>query len=224
VLRATVAIPWREGPGRLPAFERCTKYWREHGFPVVTADSDPDKPFLCNQARNLAVAKADTDIVIMADGDTIPQFIDTIQVALDYVERSPDYIVWPFTRYRYLDEFSVDEEDLEHIVGSPQPQWGGLNEWEDMSGGILVFNTKAFWDLGGYDENFTPGCWGYDDLAFHKAAETLGKTVRLQGLAYSFDHPAHRDMSDKNPNKRRYNALYAPAIGNSNLMRKVIGK
>lgn len=30
-------------------------WWLDNGFAVIDADSDPGKPFLCNQARNNAV-------------------------------------------------------------------------------------------------------------------------------------------------------------------------
>ena len=56
----------------------------EHfGFPVIEADSDPDKPFSVAQARNNAVRRAHgADVIIVADADVVPD-IGSVHAALD---------------------------------------------------------------------------------------------------------------------------------------------
>lgn len=211
---AQVCIPWRPTPDRIPAFRRCVRYWEDYGFAVMTADSDPDQPFHCNQARNRAVGMTTTEIVIIADGDTLPETIGQITEAIEIVRACPETVVWPYTTYVYVFAWEVDNPDLS--------QAQVVHVLEDMSAGIIVIHKDTFAELGGFDENFTPGAWGYDDLAFHHVAQTLTSTVRLSGRVYSFEHEARRDTSDENPNKRRWNEVYAPADGDPELMREVI--
>lgn len=210
---ATVAIPWRPTPDRVPAFKRCLEFWINHNFPVVTADSDPTLPFHCNIARNNAIAKATTDIIISADGDTLPEDIAQVHEAIKIVSESPETVVWPFTTYVYVFGWEVNNPDLSTARV--------VHAIDNMSAGIVVFHKDTYADLGGYDENFQLGAWGYDDLAFHHCAETLTTTRRLPGRVFSFDHEVNRDTSEENPNRRRYEELYAPARGNPGLMRAI---
>src|SRR6185369_15027877 len=107
-----VCIPWREGPGRLLAFTRCINYWNRHGFNVITADSDPSQPFLCNQARNNAVRQANSAVVVIADGDTLPEHYALVVTAIQLVADGVYDMVWPFTVYRHIDAEWVRVDDL----------------------------------------------------------------------------------------------------------------
>lgn len=218
--RATVCIPWRATPSRKPAFDYCVQHWQELGFPVVWADSDPDKPFLCAQARNRAIAKADTDYVIVADGDMVIDTIEQIDQALAYDAG----VTWPYTVFLHIDgsnpgdDFRDVQVVSEYHRGSP--------------GGIYVMPKCAWAYLGGFDEQFTPGCWGYDDTAFALAADCLLTTRRVDGLVYSFDHEVEtvgidgatvegRDLRN-NANKARYHK-YRAAFRNPKAMRALTG-
>ncbi|HNJ81474.1 MAG TPA: hypothetical protein PLK38_07930 [Methanoregulaceae archaeon] len=223
---AQVAIPWRPTPDRIPAFKRCTKYWRDHGFPVITADSDPSRPFLCNAGRNNAIAQVTTDVIISADGDTIPEDITQICQAVEIVAEHPDTVVWPFTTYCYLFAWEVGHHDLSTARV--------VHALDGMSAGIVVFSRATFADLGGYDEGFVPGAWGGDDRAFHLAAETLHPFCRLPGRVYSFDHSVSsvtraggissgRTMDEENPNYARLQR-YESAAGDPVAMRELISE
>lgn len=71
-MQATVCLPWRATEDRIPAHDTCLKFWHDHGFDTIQADSDANRPFLCNAARINAVRQATTDVVIIADAGTIP--------------------------------------------------------------------------------------------------------------------------------------------------------
>ena len=217
---ATVCIPWRATPDRVPAFERACAFWTGHGYRVISADSDPSQPFLCNQARNDAVRQADTDIVIIADGDTIPENIDQIHQALHMVAEGDADVVWPFDTYRHVTNDSIGREDPRDFTVVEEYRHGS-------PGGIIVAARDAYWSINGYDERFVPGAWAWDDTAFALAAETLLTTRRIPGVVYSFDHEVDnaghpgRNL-DESPNKPRF-MLYEFARHQPELMRALIG-
>lgn len=214
-LKATVCIPWRETPDRIAAYDRCLKFWNDNGFTVSSADSDKNVPFTCGKARNNAVRQAATDIIIIADGDTLPGDIRQIREAMEWVNDEPDMFVWPFTVYRYIPNEAVDLDDITTA----------RNEGEypnESPGGIVVCNRQTFWDIGGFDERFPQGGWGFDDRSFQLAAKTLAKAGRLPGMVYSFDHKANRDLSNNNPNKVRYRLYEFAARAGADVMRELI--
>lgn len=213
----TVCIPWRPQPDRIAAYDRCRKYWQDRRFTVVSADSDPTRPFVCNEARNNAVAQADTDIVIIADGDTLPENLHQVATAIAMVDRGEADIVWPFTVYRYLPPTWVDAA-VSDMHAAPI-----LGETMRSPGGIIVARRKSFWSIGGFDPYFVPGASGFDDTSFQIAAETLLTTARVIGTVYSIDHPdsVHRQYDDTNPNHARYR-LYLALQGDPTLMAELV--
>lgn len=214
-LEATVCIPWRSTPDRLAAYKRCVKYWQDNGFSVKSANSKPSDFFTCGAARNSAVRQADTDIIIIADGDTIPGDIRQIRGAVEWVSDEPDTIVWPFNVYRYVPGDAVDIDDL-----ATAPNDGEYAN--DSPGGIVVCNRQTFWDIGGFDERFPAGGWGFDDTSFQLAAKTLARVGRLPGVVYSFNHAVNRDLSNGNPNKARYRLYEFASRAGEAVMRELI--
>lgn len=218
----TVCIPWRHTDSRKAAFDRCIDYWHnQHQFRVIAHDSNIEQSWLCGQARNNAVHRADTDIIIVADADTLPADIQQIDKAITLVATAQADIVWPFTIYRQLTADAVNDNNLDNSTVTREYTHGS-------PGGIIVANRRAFWSIGGYDEQFEPGAWGFDDDAFMYAAQTLLNTRRLTGIVYSFDHDVDeylngrgRDLSNNNPNKRRWRQFHQ-ARGNRARMRQLI--
>lgn len=215
----TVCVPWRSTPDRVSGRERARKWWLDHGFTVIDADSDADKPFLCNQARNNAVRQADTDIVVLADADTVPGDVNQIRAAVQLIAAGQADVVWPFTVYRHMPVSAVTAQDLASVPP--------INEFHHGSpGGVVVFDKAKFWSIGGYDERFVPGAWAWDDTAFMYAAQTLLRVARLDGVVYSFDHEVDnagqpgRDIN-ASPNKKRFR-LYERALNKPELMRKLV--
>ena len=182
-LDATVCIPWRPTPSRMAAFERVMAYWEMFGWPVVTADSDTEV-FSLAQARNAAVRKATTDVVVIADADTL---IDPLNVLRAVAQ--PDGVCWPFTRYRIL---------AGEYLGTPVDQLAAVphvNTWDGEGvlgvGGCMVTTRKEYWRLGGQPSEFIG--WGWEDTAFTAIVETLSKVKRLSGHAYAFEHNSHAE-------------------------------
>ena len=199
-ISVTVCMPWRPQPDRIAAYERCKKYWESHRFLTVEADSDPLHPFVCNEARNNAVAKADTDIIVVTDADTLPENLHQVVKAISLIDQKEADIIWPFTVYRYIPASHVDD-DIHELHRAPI-----IGETFNSPGGMIVANREAFWSINGFDTRFVPGASGFDDTAFMLAAETLLDAQRLMGTVYSFDHPMSvvREYTPENPNYNRY--------------------
>lgn len=203
-----VVIPWRPQPDRLVAYQRVTEFWAHHGFTVVESDSDKAQPFHAAQARNRGADRADADVLIFCDADTIPD-IASVTAALRQVR---DDLVYPYDTYRLLPNEYSNKADL---VTVPY-----IHQFHDTPGGIFVIRSDTYWSLGGMDEMFEP-CWGYEDSAFMLAAQTLIGMRRISGRVYAFDHHADRDMTETNPNLARYR-IYQHCQGRPDEMRRFI--
>ena len=212
----TVCFPWRPQPDRMDAYHTCKTYWRSHGFNTVEADSDPTRPFVCNEARNNAARLADTDIIIIADADTVPENIKQINTAVERIKSNESDVVYPFTLYRYIPPEWTDKTAYLSIAPI-------IGETYNSPGGMIVTTQDSFWSINGFDPRFIPGASGFDDTAFMLAAQTLLATSRIYGTVYSFDHPVSviRDYGDDNPNKTRY-SLYEYATQDPALMRELV--
>lgn len=205
-----VCIPWRSQPDRVPAFKRVKAWYEDHGYNVITADSRKHETFNVAASRNLAVSKATSDVVVVADADTIPDE-DALETTFAYLIAHPDAgVVYPFDRYRYLTPESVE---------LPQSDWVVDREYQSSVGGMIVCRRDTYWSLGGQDERFSR--WGYEDNAFHLAASTLSQVDRIAGVVYAFGHDADRDLSSENPGRSRCQ-LYRFAEGKPDVMRELI--
>lgn len=206
---AVVCIPWRAMRDRVPAFARVRRFWEEAGFTIITADSDPALPFNLSQARNNAVRQAGTDVVIVADADTIPD-LKIIDRAIRATKHN--HVIYPFDEYIYLGErpdvatVDVETAETERIYTA-------------SVGGIMVLRRALYWDLGGHDEGFHR--WGYEDTAFQLVAETLAGIERFPGKVWAFGHHAERDMTHANPGRARI-MLYRFARRDEKIMRELI--
>lgn len=203
-------MPWRATPERIPAHDRCIEYWTAYGHTIIEADSNPDKPFNRAQARNNAVAQADTDIIILADADTLPVHHTQITTAINLAAKTGG-AVWPYSRYLLLPHDAVTRHILSTIT--PVREWP--TKWRP--GGLTVITRHAYQEIGGYDETFGAG-WGFEDGAFHLAAQTLLPVQHLPGVAYAFDHPGARR---RDPRNRRKYWWYNRAKNNPAEMRRL---
>lgn len=224
--RVTVCIPRRDTPDRFDAHQRCEQWWNDHGFTVVNADSTPGEPFSCSQARNNAARQAGTNIIVLADADTIPDSVDQISAAVDLLTAGAD-MVYPFTRFVHIDKLWALKPGDEYKKAPIQQSYA------NSPGGIFVLHADTLWRYGGFDERFRPGvtasgaCFGYDDTSFKLVAETLGTVKRVTGTAWSFNHATttagkpDRDFSTTNPNLARHK-LYLYAAGKPDVMAELI--
>ena len=206
-LDVAVCIPWRPQPHRIAAFNYVTSWWTSQGLRVVLGDSDHEV-FNISAARNRAVTKAHADIVIVADADTVPSMAP-MTTALRQVQKH--MVIYPFSTYRYISAEPSPDLDLEKLPAE--------REYRNSVGGLFVCHSETYWELGGMDAGFER--WGYEDNAFHLAAETLARVVRIPGAVYAFGHEAERDMSRQNPGASRIE-LYRFARRKPDIMRELV--
>jgi hypothetical protein len=186
---ATVCIPWRPSPSRIPAFNRVMDFWPGFGWPIITADSDTEI-FSLAQARNNAVTQATTDVVIVADADTLIDPQNILTAVAD-----PAGVWWPFTKYRILTNTYLNTP-IEQLAHVPY-----VNTWDGDGiagvGGCIITTQKEWWRLGGQPPEFIG--WGHEDVAFTMIARTLSHVRRLPGHLYAFEHNtnAHRYINAK---------------------------
>jgi len=223
----TVCIPWRPSPSRIPLFDRVMTFWKRVGWPIVTADSDTEI-FSLAQARNNAVAKANTEVVVINDADTIPELAN-IRLAIADALADPRGVCWPFTHYRILPPEYL-HTPFDRLADVPI-----INTWDGEGiagvGGCIVAAQSEYWRLGGQPPEFIG--WGWEDTAFTMIVETLSEARRVEGNVYAFEHnteaaaytQARADSPGWDRDNKRNEALCKPyqnACGRQWLMREVL--
>lgn len=150
---ATVCIPWRPSPSRIKPYEAVRRYWAENfpDWPVVTADAGGEI-FNLGASRNRAVEKAETDVVMLCDADTIVLPAENVQIAVD----DPVGICWPAKIWKLIPAEYADRP-FEQFPGAP-----ALIEYPEGLGGCAVATREEYWRLGGQPEEFCDG-WGCAD-------------------------------------------------------------
>ncbi|MET0589614.1 MAG: hypothetical protein ABWZ77_00410 [Naasia sp.] len=183
MIRAVVFVPWRPQPSRVAAFERLIAWYAAElpDWEVRTIDTG-DVPFNLAACRNAAfTGRADDDIVILNDADTIPErapLLDAVSAAAE-----DDLVHLPYTEYRWLG-----------AVGSGQYAEGTALadcDHEVVRGacsGVYVSSARSWRGHGGQDERFRG--WGYEDAAWYLAHGTLlgAHPARHEGRVYALHH------------------------------------
>lgn len=170
----TVCIPWRPSPSRMAPFRRVMEFWRQTGWPIITADSDSEI-FSASQARNNAVRRAETETVVLCDADTFPP-MDNVHTAVG----DPAGVTYLHDTWRLIPADWADKPISEY------PQAPVLKEFADSFCGAIVTTTSEYWRLGGQPEEFAG--WGYEDTAFHFRVLTRSTFRRMPGITFSLEH------------------------------------
>ena len=217
----TICIPWRPSPSRMKPFEKVRAYWEENfpGVEIIPADSDSEI-FSLSQARNNAVRQAKTDIVLVADADTVVLPIENVRTAVEMAVVDPQSVCWPHRVWRLVPhEFS--DRPFDHFPNAPV-----LTEHPEGLGGCMVTTADEYWRLGGQDERFEG--WGHEDRAFHCVVMTLSTFRRIGGIAYSIEHNHQLRAADspgwnRDSQPNRHLVLpYENATGKPWLMRELL--
>lgn len=185
MVKAVLAIPWRETPDRLKAYN-CVRPRLEQMYPweaVITGDSGHD-PFRRGATRNLLVCEAQrlgADIVVLCDADSLPEqmsLVAAINMAHDGKIHYPFHEAWYMEQkvYPRLEAGQNLEQLKSRIIDKCASQ-----------GGCWVVSPTAWWAAGGMDERLTG--WGCEDRAFLAASRTmLGEPVIHSGILLCMPH------------------------------------
>jgi glycosyltransferase involved in cell wall biosynthesis len=182
VTAVSLAIPWREQPSRIAAFEHVTEYFLTLldaagiDTELVISDSEGEQ-FNLAEARNRGVHAAAHDVVLLVDADAIAPR-DTVLEALSAAE--VDHLThYCFDGFVYPDAATsrmlLDGMQLEITGGSPHES------------SVMALTKHAYWTAGGMDERFVG--WGGEDNAFRAATDTMnGDSWWHHGTAYALWH------------------------------------
>jgi hypothetical protein len=214
-MRVDVCIPyWGTEPHRQRNFGYVHDWWVALGYTVHIADS-PGETMNRAAARNHAATLGDAEVLVFADADTLgdPELIGAAcRHAYDTGELS-----YPFNRFVGLSAAGTTQYLKTGKVGGVIKRVGPSKA---SPGGILAVHRDLFEWAGRYDEGFTDG-WGYEDVAFARAARTLGGVHRYPGAIIHLWHPPAPEKRDairfKTGNRKRAE-LYEQADGDLEAM------
>lgn len=189
-----VIIPWRDlSIQRRRLLDWNLARWQalygDDDMNIVLCDSD-DEPFSRGKSRNQGVRDSWSDIIVLADADTVPMRV-SLNEAMG-VAQDPSRawsIAYDEQRYYNLTR-EYTEEVLAMDPGSalPEPVEG---QWEHKLtswAGMLVVSRGGFELAGGYDERFVG--WGWEDNAFQKTMDKkVGAFTRASGFVVHLWHP-----------------------------------
>lgn len=188
--KVSVIIPWRSDHGeRERIFNWIIERWKKiYTFPcieIIYGDSG-DEIFNRGKSRNILADAATTDLLIFADGDTIPTkaYIDQAILIARYNQWAIAYDV-----ERYYNLSSTASEVLlsgKPFACIPEPIEGNYDHKITSFSGMFVILKEDFNNVR-YDERFTG--WGHEDVAFFiKATAILGDPKRVQGFVSHLYH------------------------------------
>lgn len=189
-----VVIPFRsDDPERIEIMAWCVRRWGAlTDYPILVQRDDADGPFNRSRAVNLGVARAEADVVIVADADTAVRDgqAQALAESLDFVPWAIGYSRWVHLGPAATTEAVGSSPDVQ-LPGNPQGLSVRYQSWDSVCG-LWAMRTEDYYHIGGNDERFAG--WGWEDTAFAMKADTLlGPAHRLTGVGLHLFHALRPD-------------------------------
>lgn len=217
-----VVIPWRPGTPERNAHHEYVRAHLANLLPdAVHLDVDSGHtPFSRAGSRNEGVRQAEAagvDVIVLCDADTLPEpgpLHAAIGAATDGL------LHLPYTWYRGLSASGT----AEFLEGAPAVECPTDLAHEWSTGGVLVIQPRAWWQVGGMDERYV--AWGFEDAAFKIAVDALlGPTVRHDGTITHLWHPPESNLgSPQHVANGQLCQRYVDATGNADALRAIIAE
>lgn len=196
----SLIIPWRDSGDiyRRHSYQYVCKQMKD--FAILSCDSGHE-PFSRSASKNLGAMTSPDDILVFLDADTyIPanQIIEAVDLARG------GHMVHPYTFYH-----SMNKRQSHLIVHGEAYPTEDTSEWNITwaTGGAIVMYKEMFFDLGGYDEEYTD--WGFEDISLIIMGRDRGiELKRTEGNAYHLWHPRAPDNKAILAGAERYRREY----------------
>jgi hypothetical protein len=217
-VNAVIVIPWRPGdPVRERNYKRVREFWDETGLPVFTADSGHEF-FTAGISRNQAAAEAgDWDVAVFSDADVLPGSTEQIADAVATANETGAFTVG-YSEFRWLSEEATRALCEDGVPADRvRPERAIKGTWINT----FAIRRDLFELAGRFDEGFVG--YGMEDLAFYKAAATLGGTQRVSGVLCHLHHDRRPDEERIYSNWNR-EVRYNKAFGDRERMLAVIAE
>lgn len=217
-MSVAVCVPWRPGvPAREHNLAYVRHFWSRFGWPIIEGDTDHDM-FNRAAARNAAARTSDSELIVFADADIVGEPDVILRAAT--IALAEQTAVWPHTITHLLaagpSRRILDGDDIRQAVGQ--------RTFHGSPSGILIVHRTLYEDSGGWDEGFDGG-WGFEDVAYAIALQTLAPTVRLDGRLWHLWHPTAREkpaaIGYRTANRARRDR-YRDAEGDPQAMRRLL--
>ena len=159
-----------------------------------------DKPYNRSWAFNVALRRANSDVIVFGDSDLImnqEQLINAIKGLKDYDMISP---------YNKVVDLTPQEsgQATENILKIDRDGRGqNDNQKINISGGIAIFKRESIVKIGGWNENFVG--WGAEDDEITIRVKKYLKWAEAEGSCYHLYHD--RPAPDKNDYNKNLNLL-----------------
>ena len=194
-MSVVVLVPRRAG---IPDRDRLwdfTRAWWEQAHPdwkIVEGHHDTG-PFNRGAAINRAAEDAgDWDVAVIIDGDVL---IDAqpVRSGVD-LARIEARMVLGFTERLHLSQRGT-EKVLEGFRGNWTNRGMVVRRFRDSCSSCVIVNRELWDRVGGFDERFEG--WGWEDVAFRVACETLGdgEMVKMGGTLFHLWHRTSHENS-----------------------------
>ena len=181
----SVVIPWRDDGTieRVNNFDWIMSRWESiFGDNVWLHVGDSgDEIFSRSKTRNLLASQSESDVIVFADADTIPNPLYITQAVEKVRESSAWCIAYGEKRYYNLTEeasLKILSMNPASVLMEPPVSWceHRLTSWA----GMIAVSRDAFKSVGGYDERFIG--WGHEDVALRlKLDNECGQHTRVDG-------------------------------------------
>jgi hypothetical protein len=224
-MKIVILVPRRADHGHRDELWAFAKAWWAKDFPdwpIVEGHHDRgafNRSAAINRASDIADAVEPWDVAVIIDADVL---IDARQVRAA-VESA---IETGRITIAYESRLMLSQQGTKRIMGGFRGRWEPfvLKTWPDEQSGVVVVRRDLWDEIGGFDESFQG--WGWEDIAFRCAAETLGGGLdRIPGVVWHLWHPTSPENNKQLPayqaNEQRGRAFHV-ALGNRDAIRKLL--
>jgi predicted glycosyltransferase involved in capsule biosynthesis len=199
-MKVAVVIPWRSQPSRIEAFEKlCSFFAKNHRSFELIISNNEENNFNRSKARNLGAKKAiemGADIIIFNDADFFAEpkaLLDAVKLAYDLEEVTIPYNIYCQHSEKIETDIFFKEMNFSNLFGvvvnPPVILENGLPDKLWPCSGSVIFPTKIFQDLGGYEEKISE--WGPEDQVLHRIY--FDKYKKLFNYVSGIGHSTYND-------------------------------